>query len=179
MNWSLVNVHYAVTPSEGEKLGLAGGRERRPRSAVQYKRVLFVRPSTLMTLTQLSSYYIDINFSADDMIETENTTLRERVNDLEKKVLEQGDEIICLRSTLANVVRRLEQVEGFSRTNPDTGYRYGNAAIKNGSVRSEYQSEQSASPSTTTRALSKNRFHGFHFPLLPLLLPLLLLIMGI
>ncbi|KAL0280684.1 UNVERIFIED_CONTAM: hypothetical protein PYX00_001910 [Menopon gallinae] len=70
------------------------------------------------------------------MIETENTTLRERVNDLEKKVLEQGDEIICLRSTLANVVRRLEQVEGFSRTTPDTGYRYGNAAVKNGSVRS-------------------------------------------
>lgn len=49
------------------------------------------------------------------MIETENESLRERVCDLEKKVLEQGDEIVCLRSTLADVLRRLNQLEG-SRT---------------------------------------------------------------
>lgn len=52
---------------------------------------------------------------SDDMIETENESLRERVCDLEKKVLEQGDEIVCLRSTLADVLRRLNQLEG-SRT---------------------------------------------------------------
>lgn len=46
------------------------------------------------------------------MIETENESLRERVCDLEKKVLEQGDEIVCLRSTLADVLRRLNQLEG-------------------------------------------------------------------
>lgn len=75
----------------------------------------------------------------DDMIETENTTLRERVNDLEKKVLEQGDELICLRSTLANVVRRLEQIEGYARTIPDSAYsRYGGSAVRNGTVRSKY-----------------------------------------
>ncbi|KAJ8869654.1 hypothetical protein PR048_028647 [Dryococelus australis] len=45
------------------------------------------------------------------MIETENESLRERVSDLEKKVLEQGDEIVCLRSTLADVLRRLNQFE--------------------------------------------------------------------
>lgn len=73
------------------------------------------------------------------MIETENTTLRERVNDLEKKVLEQGDELICLRSTLANVVRRLEQIEGYARTIPDSAYsRYGSSAVRNGTVRSKY-----------------------------------------
>ncbi|XP_065208639.1 echinoderm microtubule-associated protein-like 2 isoform X2 [Planococcus citri] len=47
-----------------------------------------------------------------DMIETENESLRERVTDLEKKVLEQNDEIVCLRSTLADVLRRLTQLEG-------------------------------------------------------------------
>lgn len=52
---------------------------------------------------------------SDDMIETENESIRERVCDLEKKVLEQGDEIVCLRSTLADVLRRLNQLEG-SRT---------------------------------------------------------------
>ncbi|XKL65549.1 hypothetical protein PGB90_008969 [Kerria lacca] len=51
--------------------------------------------------------------SADDMIDTENDSLRERVTDLEKKVLEQNDEIVCLRSTLADVLRRLSQLEGF------------------------------------------------------------------
>lgn len=46
------------------------------------------------------------------MIETENESIRERVTDLEKKVLEQNDEIVCLRSTLADVLRRLSQLEG-------------------------------------------------------------------
>jgi microtubule-associated protein-like 1/2 len=45
------------------------------------------------------------------MMETENESLRERVADLEKKVLEQGDEIVCLRSTLADVLRRLNQFD--------------------------------------------------------------------
>ena len=49
---------------------------------------------------------------SDDMIETENESLRERVTDLEKKILEQTDEIVCLRSTLADVLRRLAQLEG-------------------------------------------------------------------
>uniref|UniRef100_A0A1B6C5U9 Uncharacterized protein n=1 Tax=Clastoptera arizonana TaxID=38151 RepID=A0A1B6C5U9_9HEMI len=48
----------------------------------------------------------------NDMIETENESVRERLSDLEKKVLEQGDEIVCLRSTLADVLRRLNQLEG-------------------------------------------------------------------
>ncbi|XP_067011712.2 echinoderm microtubule-associated protein-like 2 isoform X2 [Anabrus simplex] len=47
----------------------------------------------------------------NDMMETENESLRERVADLEKKVLEQGDELVCLRSTLADVLRRLNQFE--------------------------------------------------------------------
>ncbi|XP_071540935.1 echinoderm microtubule-associated protein-like 2 isoform X3 [Panulirus ornatus] len=55
------------------------------------------------------------NSSADEMIENENHSLRDRVADLEKKVHEQTDEIMCLRSTLADVLRRLNTVEGASR----------------------------------------------------------------
>ena len=35
-----------------------------------------------------------------------------RLEQLEKKVAEQADEIVCLKSTLADVLRRLTQVEG-------------------------------------------------------------------
>nr|CAD7573380.1 unnamed protein product [Timema californicum] len=65
----------------------------------------------------------------NDMIETENESLRERVADLEKKVLEQGDEIVCLRSTLADVLRRLNQFE--SRGGPIPENRI---PVRNGSV---------------------------------------------
>lgn len=46
------------------------------------------------------------------MLENENETLRERVGDLEKKVYEQRDEILCLRATLADVLRRVTNLEG-------------------------------------------------------------------
>ncbi|XP_069179372.1 echinoderm microtubule-associated protein-like 2 isoform X3 [Procambarus clarkii] len=55
------------------------------------------------------------NSSADEMIENENHSLRDRMADLEKKVHEQTDEIMCLRSTLADVLRRLSTVEGAGR----------------------------------------------------------------
>lgn len=35
-----------------------------------------------------------------------------RFSELEKKISEQGDEIVCLKSTLADVLRRLNQLEG-------------------------------------------------------------------
>ncbi|EEC11774.1 WD-repeat protein, putative [Ixodes scapularis] len=39
-------------------------------------------------------------------------SLQERVSDLEKKILEQTDEITCLRSTIADLARRMNQLEG-------------------------------------------------------------------
>jgi microtubule-associated protein-like 1/2 len=63
------------------------------------------------------------------MMETENESLQERVADLEKKVLEQGDEIVCLRSTLADVLRRLNQFD--SRGSGD--YNRASVAVRNGS----------------------------------------------
>ncbi|KAF6204638.1 hypothetical protein GE061_018798 [Apolygus lucorum] len=63
----------------------------------------------------------------NDMLETEQESVRERVCDLEKKVLEQGDEIVCLRSTLADVLRRLAQLEG---THPASSPREFDAPLK-------------------------------------------------
>lgn len=55
------------------------------------------------------------------MLETENSTLAGRVQDLERKVLEQGDELVCLRATLADVLRRLNLVEGLRQNGPPQG----------------------------------------------------------
>jgi uncharacterized coiled-coil protein SlyX len=46
------------------------------------------------------------------MMEAENDTLRERVAALEQKTHAQADEIVCLRSTLADVLRRVNLLEG-------------------------------------------------------------------
>lgn len=46
------------------------------------------------------------------MLESEKSSLVGRVNDLERRVLTQQDEIVCLRSTLADVLRRLNSIEG-------------------------------------------------------------------
>lgn len=51
------------------------------------------------------------------MLETESTTLAARLQDLERKVIEQGDEIVCLRATLADVLRRLNLVESLRQSN--------------------------------------------------------------
>lgn len=46
------------------------------------------------------------------MLATERGGMAGRVHDLERKVLEQGDELVCLRATLADVLRRLNLLEG-------------------------------------------------------------------
>lgn len=45
------------------------------------------------------------------MLETEKAGLVERVYDLERQVLEHKDEIVCLKSTLADVLRRLATID--------------------------------------------------------------------
>lgn len=62
-----------------------------------------------------SSYHLQHLKSAygasEEMLETEKASLVERVNDLERIVLEQKDEIVCLKSTLADVLRRLSTID--------------------------------------------------------------------
>ena len=45
------------------------------------------------------------------MMENENEALRDRLADLEKKVHQQNDEIVCLKATLADCLRRLNTLE--------------------------------------------------------------------
>ncbi|XP_063217797.1 echinoderm microtubule-associated protein-like 2 isoform X3 [Bacillus rossius redtenbacheri] len=92
----------------------------------------------------------------DDMIETENESLRERVSDLEKKVLEQGDEIVCLRSTLADVLRRLNQFE--SRPIPAEN----RIPVRNGSAtpRGVLQNNHIPSPANRDSPGSRLRYQG-------------------
>lgn len=45
------------------------------------------------------------------MILSEDESIRERLCDLEKKVMSQGEELACLRSTLADVLRRIATLE--------------------------------------------------------------------
>ncbi|XP_058462136.1 echinoderm microtubule-associated protein-like 2 isoform X1 [Malaya genurostris] len=77
-------------------------------------------PATIMSSrssvhSRSSSYHMQHLKSAygasEEMLETEKASLVERVNDLERIVLEQKDEIVCLKSTLADVLRRLNTID--------------------------------------------------------------------
>lgn len=48
----------------------------------------------------------------DEMLECETGSLLGRVADLERQSLAQRDEIVCLRATLADALRRIAQLEG-------------------------------------------------------------------
>ncbi|XP_050301345.1 echinoderm microtubule-associated protein-like 2 isoform X3 [Anthonomus grandis grandis] len=55
-----------------------------------------------------------------EMLETENRGMAGRMADLERKVLEQGDELVCLKATLAEVLRRLSLIEGMRNSSSAT-----------------------------------------------------------
>lgn len=48
----------------------------------------------------------------DEMLEAESRGVAGRLADLERKVLEQSDELMCLKATLAEALRRVSQLEG-------------------------------------------------------------------
>jgi hypothetical protein len=47
----------------------------------------------------------------DEMLESENSSMAERLYDLERQVLEQQEEILSLKSTLSEVLRRLNNLD--------------------------------------------------------------------
>ncbi|XP_046824221.1 echinoderm microtubule-associated protein-like 2 isoform X2 [Vespa crabro] len=53
-----------------------------------------------------------VNHEMDEMLECETGSLLGRVADLERQSLAQRDEIVCLRATLADALRRISQLEG-------------------------------------------------------------------
>lgn len=63
--------------------------------------------------TQISSHKKKqiLNFFPDEMLESENSSMAERLYDLERQVLEQQEEILSLKSTLSEVLRRLNNLD--------------------------------------------------------------------
>ena len=64
-----------------------------------------------MALLSSFSSLIDILLVPDGLLSQDQQELCERVAHLEKRVREQEDEIVCLKGALADVLRRVGQVE--------------------------------------------------------------------
>ncbi|XP_024937136.1 echinoderm microtubule-associated protein-like 2 isoform X5 [Cephus cinctus] len=64
-----------------------------------------------------------------EMLECETGSLLGRVADLERQSLAQRDEIVCLRATLADALRRISQLEGRDRREDERIDRRGDRAI--------------------------------------------------
>lgn len=62
------------------------------------------------------------------MLESEKSSLAGRVHDLERRVLTQQDEIVCLRSTLADVLRRVNLFEGIGSERQQQGQSFSGRA---------------------------------------------------
>lgn len=67
-------------------------------------------------LNPLFCFHLDESFLSNNSSLSGGTSDRNavysRFSELEKKITEQADEIVCLKSTLADVLRRLSQLEG-------------------------------------------------------------------
>lgn len=78
------------------------------------------------------------------MLECETGSLLGRVADLERQSLAQRDEIVCLRATLADALRRIAQLEGREKREDERNERRNerivSSPLRNGhvSLRSEY-----------------------------------------
>ncbi|KAJ3659306.1 hypothetical protein Zmor_011002 [Zophobas morio] len=55
---------------------------------------------------------MDSSVENHEMLEAESRGVAGRLADLERKVLEQSDELMCLKATLAEALRRVSQLEG-------------------------------------------------------------------
>lgn len=66
------------------------------------------------------------------MLEAESRGVAGRVTDLEKRVLEQGDELVCLKATLAEALRRLNLLEGMRLSTQPPAPHIPTTPIRNG-----------------------------------------------
>ncbi|XP_064623638.1 echinoderm microtubule-associated protein-like 2 isoform X5 [Lineus longissimus] len=64
-----------------------------------------------LSLSELSHTSSETEELRDGLISHENEELRDRVTNLEKKVEQQEDEILCLKSALSDVIRRMTVLE--------------------------------------------------------------------
>lgn len=65
-----------------------------------------------MPKMRMNGHPMDASQQMDEMLECETGSLLGRVADLERQSLTQRDEIVCLRATLADALRRIAQLEG-------------------------------------------------------------------
>ncbi|XP_043476558.1 echinoderm microtubule-associated protein-like 2 isoform X7 [Leptopilina heterotoma] len=83
-----------------------------------------------------------------EMLECEAGSLLGRVADLEKQSLAQRDEIVCLRATLADALRRIAQLEGREKREDDRNERRNerglSSPLRNGHV--PFRSNQNSVP---------------------------------
>lgn len=83
----------------------------------------------------------------DEMLECETGSLLGRVADLERQSLAQRDEIVCLRATLADALRRIALLEGREKREDERNERRNermvSSPLRNGhvSLRSKYKLE--------------------------------------
>lgn len=83
----------------------------------------------------------------DEMLECETGSLLGRVADLERQSLAQRDEIVCLRATLADALRRIALLEGREKREDERNERRNermvSSPLRNGhvSLRSKYKPE--------------------------------------
>lgn len=99
-------------------------------------------------------------FVLDEMLEAENRGVAGRLADLERKVLEQSDELMCLKATLAEALRRVSQLEGskihqISSISP--------SPVRNGSAKDIVRLRQ-YSPKTTTLDGNRKSYSGSSLP---------------
>lgn len=71
--------------------------------------------SLLSQATTYSEFHNDL-----DLIRVDNEALRVRVGDLEKQVHDNNDEIKCLKATLAECLRRIDEIESKTKHQPQT-----------------------------------------------------------
>lgn len=86
------------------------------------------------------------------MLESENASLLERVADLEQRVISQQDEIVCMRSTLADVLRRLNVIDGNSERSANSSFK--NSTPGSGSANSNASRSSSTTPTRNGVGLS-------------------------
>ncbi|XP_034943375.1 echinoderm microtubule-associated protein-like 2 isoform X2 [Chelonus insularis] len=70
----------------------------------------------------------------NEMLECETGSLLGRVTDLERQSLAQRDEIVCLRATLADALRRITQLENKEKREEEKNERLLSSPLRNGHV---------------------------------------------
>ncbi|XP_060530398.1 echinoderm microtubule-associated protein-like 2 [Cylas formicarius] len=103
-----------------------------------------------------------ISRNQNEMLELENQDVAGRIADLERKVLEQGDELVCLKATLAEVLRRLSVLEGIRLTQQTATSSMGTPIKINGSAKDLLR--QKPQSYSTSKVDLNRRYAGSSLP---------------